>query len=235
MSDTPEAPAASTAADDEQRRGFRIEDDPDGLNLLRPRRAVPGVGRVTLLTEEVHKAMVGYLRGGATVKAAALAAGIDKGRHYEWVSRGRRYQERLWENPDDTDDFEEYFRLYYVETTKAQAQPQVRAALVLADLMRDGHDDSIRLRAATFLLERRDPDEWGRNSRVEVTGDGGGPVQVEDVTDREGLLARRLRERVLAEGLLTLEAEPEDVPEAAEVVESSDGDDDGGFWQYAWG
>lgn len=39
-------------------------------------------------------------------------------------------------------------------------------------------------RAATWMLQRRHPDVWGGPERIELTGAGGGPIQVEEVALR---------------------------------------------------
>jgi hypothetical protein len=171
-----------------------MADDPDGLGLDWPRRRVRN-GRWTALDDTITQKVLNSLRAGSTIFDACQYAGIDRATHYEWRRRGEEYHERLSDTPPNEmveDEWEERYRQYFLATNRARAESRVRANVTISSVMETG-TPSARLRAAIFVLERQDPDHWAR--RVELTGAGGGPLDVREVTEADESIVSRLRSR----------------------------------------
>jgi hypothetical protein len=98
------------------------------------------------------------LRLGTSILAACGLAGISRETFYAWMDRGER-------DPDGP--YGDFFR----RIRRAQAEPQ--QALVAR--VRAAAQDPKHYGAATWMLERRWPEEWGENKKVTViSGDVAG-------------------------------------------------------------
>ena len=116
-------------------------------------------GRPTDCTPEVTAIVVAELKLGLGVTGACARAGIAKSTYQSWMTRGATG--------------EEPFSTFSAAATRARADG-VRA--LAATVRKAANDD---WRAAAWMLERQDPDEWSR--RTELTGKSGGPVEVREV------------------------------------------------------
>jgi transposase len=112
-----------------------------------------GVGRPTLLTDQIREQIERELSEGVPVYVVAQSAGVSKRTLHSWLADGRvirRPRLRLVddevpvrEEPDD--EFED------VDATFERA--------LVGSVLRASRDD---WRAAKWLLERRYPRKWGR-------------------------------------------------------------------------
>jgi len=107
--------------------------------------------------------LLNMIRGGNTLKVACGFAGIDYTTLRRWVLKA-----------DDPTAPQEYVD-FKAELEKARAQAQVVAVAQIRKAASDGS-----WQAAAWFLERSFPEDWGRRdtNRVELVGDGGGPVRV---------------------------------------------------------
>ena len=127
------------------------------------------MARPTDCTPELTEALCAELKLGMAIRAACQHVGIDDSTYRKWMTRG--------------ENGEEPFVTFRTAATRAKAEG-VRALVVT--VRKAAASD---WRAAAWILERREPDEWSR--RVEVTGSEGGPVQV----DLRAKIAEVLAER----------------------------------------
>ena len=128
-------------------------------------------GRPTDCTPEVTAIVVAELKLGLGVTGACARAGIAKSTYQSWMTRGATG--------------EEPFSTFSAAATRARADG-VRA--LAATVRKAANDD---WRAAAWMLERQDPDEWSK--RTELTGKSGGPVEVKTTSDLTAMTDAELR------------------------------------------
>lgn len=129
----------------------------------RQRRHAPDAlsGTPKKLNRQVIEQLVAVLEKGVYLETAAAYVGVHKDTFYDWLKRGRR---------DITAGRRSLYREVVEAVEKAMAKFEV-----------DGIDRLAveeQWQATAWRLERRFPDRYGRRTRLEHTGDGGGPVQM---------------------------------------------------------
>lgn len=159
-------------------------------------------GRRSKLTPETHSAIVKAVRAGATFENAAQAAGVDESTLYRWLRDAELAGAPTWKRQFREDIY--------------QARASVEVHVVAGSIMKaalggyeierttvtrpDGTvEERVRLapadgRVGLDFLSRRDPARWARRNPVEISGPGGGPVQVQAATIQE--LSTRLYEEL---------------------------------------
>lgn len=129
------------------------------------------VGRTTLLTPEVHKAIVDRISIGAFSHVAANAAGIPTSTFNHWIVRGRDEWETHEANlaagieSEPTD-----FAALWFDISQARGRARVNAE---TRVFKD--DPGLWLRKGPG---RERPGEPGWTDRTEITGANGGPIAV---------------------------------------------------------
>jgi len=126
-----------------------------------PRRA----GRPTKLTPEVADKICQAIAGGNYREVAAAWAGIGERTLREWMQRGESPRSRYHD-----------FRRRVLEAEQAA---EIRAVgLIMASAAKDP-------KHAQWWLQRKHPERWGRKDRLqaEISGPGGGPVEMETKFD----------------------------------------------------
>jgi hypothetical protein len=157
-----------------------------------------------MFNQERAEKLIQAVRGGNYYHVAAAFAGISYPTLRRWILKA-----------DDPGAPPEY-REFKEALEKARADAQVAALAKIQKAASEG-----AWQAAAWYLERSDPSHWGRRdtNRVEVMGEGGGPVRVvagiELDTDSMSALAQRLANRQAEEN-----AEIED----AEIIEEYAGE-----------
>jgi transposase len=116
-------------------------------------------GRPTKLTPELHQRIITFLGSGAYLETAAAAAGCSKQSLYDWMKRGAREKEGI-------------HRDFLDAVEKAQATAEIRDVALIAKAAERNWQ------AAAWRLERRAAIRWGRQDRMKLEGEDGGPVQV---------------------------------------------------------
>lgn len=169
-----------------------------------PATQTPRGGRKSKLTPETHDTIVKAVRAGATFENAAQAAGIDESTLYKWLREAERNEAPDWKIQ------------FHQDLYRARAEVEVR--VVAASVMKsaiggyelerttitkpDGTvEERVKYapadgRVGLDFLARRDPARWARRNAVEVSGPGGGPVQVQAATIQD--LSVRLHEELAA-------------------------------------
>ena len=172
------------------------------------------MARPTKLTPDVQQKICTAIQGGNYIETAAAFAGINKSTLYLWLKRGGDELARVEKNGRLRIRVgEAIFVEFSNAVEEALAQSELhdvliiqRAAagyevLVTKEAMdKDGdvhvlatNSHEFDWRASAWRLERKFPDRWGRRERTELSGPGGGPIQMEhDYDIKDKLIARIL-------------------------------------------
>lgn len=161
------------------------------------------------LTPQVAETIIAAVRAGNYVETAAAYAGVAAGTVWRWLQEA--------DKPGATAAKREFRE--GMERARAEAQVRMVAAIqrdaaggtVIREVTRTLRDGSVETevtrtppngRVALEYLARTQPDRWGRNPTqpIEVTGPGGGPVEVTPATVTS-LVERLEAVRVRAERL----------------------------------
>lgn len=134
---------------------------------------MPG-GRPNKLTPEIQEKIVAAVRAGNYIEPAAIRAGVTKDTLYEWLKRGGRAKRGIYREFSDA-------------LTRAEAEYEVREVAKLGEAA-DAGDVSAR----KWRLERRVPERWGPRQKNEISGPGGGPIEIAAMTMTPEERARRI-------------------------------------------
>jgi transposase len=108
------------------------------------------VGPKFKLSPAVQSKLLAVLRTGAHVETACAAAGIGRSTIYEWLRRG---------DPEGTAPANAQFRDFAEAVERARGEGEaLRTARIVAAAVYDWH-------AAAWLLERGNPEKWGKPGR----------------------------------------------------------------------
>jgi transposase len=128
----------------------------DELALARSRR-----GRPRKLTAKRQKAITEAIRLGARRDQAAEAAGIARSTLQNWIARGEL-------------DGRQPHKRFAEAVRTAEAEFELESLRAIEQAAAGGD-----WRAKAWVLERRHPERWGRQTRHEVTGPDGQAVEVQ--------------------------------------------------------
>jgi transposase len=123
-------------------------------------------GRPSKLTPEVQARIIEALRAGNYQDTAAAYAGVSRTAFYRWMEQGAQ--------PDAAQPYKDFRDA----VEKARAESEVRNVALIQRAASDG-----TWQAAAWFLERSFQQRWGR--KQELSGPGGGPIQVEQLTPDE--------------------------------------------------
>lgn len=102
-----------------------------------------GAGPIPTLTDDVFKAVDGYLRTGVTIETACAAAGIKPGTYRSWIRRGREESERLEKTPRArVKKSEEIYLNFFNATLSTLAQIEARILGGIGESA-DGYDAEV--------------------------------------------------------------------------------------------
>ena len=126
----------------------------------------------TKLTPETLKLLVQGIKLGASFKDTAAFAGISEDTFYAWMRKGRESNRGL-------------YRAAYLAIERAKGVGSVTLLAMIEKAAQQGD-----WRAAAWKLERRLPEEFGRQ-RVDVrhSGPNGGPMQVQGEVEHSFVVA----------------------------------------------
>ena len=154
---------------------------PSTANALRKRSP----GRPSKLTPETQGRILSAVRCGASFKNACVAAGISERTFQRWRQKGERQGAKT-----------EYRRVWRERTRAEQEGQTARLAIVQKAALHDW-------RAATWLLERMDPERFSLRYKIEHSGQVGNSVAESIRADLDRLmtehpeLARKLEDEAL--------------------------------------
>lgn len=121
-------------------------------------------GRSSKLTNSLMNRLVEAIAEGNYYEAACSYAGIHYATYRDWMVKGER-------------DLQEGVESNYTELYEAVKKAEAEAEVNLVKQWKK-HTPGDWKAIATFL-ERRYPDRWSRRHAVELTGKGGGPVELQ--------------------------------------------------------
>jgi len=153
-------------------------------------------GAPSKFNEDRAERLLQAVRGGNYLETAARFAGISYPTLRRWIQKA--------DDPDAPPEYEEFRDAL----EKARADAEV---LALAKIQKAATEGAWQ--ASAWYLERSAPEKWGRRdtSRVELVGDGGGPVKIvagiELDNDSMSALAQRLQSRAEHDLQEAIEAE----------------------------
>jgi hypothetical protein len=188
-------------------------------------------GRPTLLTPDLQQRIVELVQAGNYLSTAAEAAGIARRTLYQWLALGLQAQNAIDRGERITPTARRYAQFAHT-LSRVRARAEAGAVLTVTNAMRggavvrettrrhrDGSEETERLyappdgRLALEYLARTAPARWGRRQAVEVSGPGGGPVEVEHgISDDAAALAARVHAN------MARQREEEDRVVAGEVI-----------------
>jgi hypothetical protein len=125
---------------------LKLKSDCKEVIAVAPRRPR---GRPTKFNRALAEQIIQYIRAGAYIETAAVAAGIDKATFYAWMKKGA--------SAKDGD-----FKAFHDAVNQAMAMAEVRDVLLIGEAAKESWQ------AAAWRLERKFPDRWGQTRRVEV-------------------------------------------------------------------
>lgn len=135
------------------------------------------MGRPSKLTPERQERIVLAVSAGSYPEVAARANGVDASTFYRWMARG-----------DDPVERDPRYRVFREAVKEAEARAEVVAIGRIQQAAAGG-----TWTASAWYLERKYPDRWGRKDQIrqEVSGPGGGPVEVDPAATVLSFLDRR--------------------------------------------
>jgi hypothetical protein len=134
-------------------------------------------GGITLLIPETREKFLANLRTGVPIPVAAKAAGVAGQTVNLWLVNGRRAAAKR-ESGETLTEHEQACLDLTIEAEKVYEEVHL---LLAGRVVQASTKD---WRAATWILQRRHPDHWNRVDQLEVTGRGGGPIEIEQVLAR---------------------------------------------------
>lgn len=132
------------------------------------------MGRHTKLTKPRHEGIVRMIASGSYSEIAARANGVGPSTFYAWMKRGENAEVDDKGKPIDFDDER------YVEFREAVKEAEAKAEVLAVGRIQQAAASGTWT-ASAWYLERKYPDRWGRKDhlRTEVSGPGGGPVEID--------------------------------------------------------
>lgn len=131
-------------------------------------------GRPSSLTPEVHKDFIEATRAGSHISEAAAYAGIGERTAHAYLRRGSEAFLR-GATTEDTDDPDWSYLHFQQSFLDAKGKAKVEAVGIVRSVMRGNLkvgdvtvevSAELQFRAATWYLERSDPEQWGRVNRT---------------------------------------------------------------------
>lgn len=126
-------------------------------------------------TPETVEVIVEAVRKGNYFTTASRLAGITVSTLYRWLNQG--------EAAIEDGNYDDPHAVFYTAIHEAEAEAESGLVATIVDFA------EVDYRAGLEILSRRFPDKWSTRSRHELTGEGGGPVELvvvfEDSKDPE--------------------------------------------------
>ncbi len=107
------------------------------------------MARKTKLTPELQRDILQVLEAGATIKDACHFVGISEVTYFNWINRGEEAKSGI------------YFE-FLKSAQKAIASGSVDAVAIIRMAAKE------QWQAAAWFLERKNPQEWARRTKVEI-------------------------------------------------------------------
>lgn len=115
---------------------------------------------------DVKDDIIRYVRSGVSHEDAAAMAGINESTLYMWKAKGREAKSGIYHD-------------FYEQVRHAEIEAKIRKVNVVE---RAAANDP---KLALEILARKYPKEWGRKDRMELGGEGGGPIPIQVVSPND--------------------------------------------------
>lgn len=114
------------------------------------------------------------IRAGNYAKVAAEMAGVGESTYYRWLDEGQK------------EGTKKIYREFWESIKRAEADAEVAAVALIRQAANNG-----TWQAASWLLERKHGERWGRNDKLrqEITGANGGAISLSIDDARKAVLA----------------------------------------------
>ena len=149
------------------------------------RKVANKIGRPSILTDELVKKVSSLILAGAYIETACAAVGFSKKLYFEWLKLAANLRQLLVNEEEET-DIEELKtirkKIAMIDPIYLQFSDSIQKAVVeseLRDLMRIDAAAVKSWQAAAWKLERKHPQRWSRNQKIEHTGEVKQNVAVE--------------------------------------------------------
>jgi len=132
------------------------------------------MARKLKITQDTTDKICLAIRAGNYAKVAAEMAGIGETTYYRWLEEGQK------------DNAPKIYREFWESIKRAEADAEVAAVALIRQAANNG-----TWQAASWLLERKHGERWGRNDKLrqEITGANGAPVVLSIEEARRTVLA----------------------------------------------
>jgi len=130
-------------------------------------------GRPPKLNDETHEIIIMALRAGNYLEVAAAHAGVHRETVFAWLRKGKEQSSGIYHN-------------FHHAVTRARAAAEIRD---VANLAKAGSED---WRASAWRLERKHPDRWGKQDKLELSGPDGEPITTQARIDPRSLSDEQL-------------------------------------------
>ena len=132
------------------------------------------MARPTKLTQEITDRICLAIRAGNYAKIAAAMAGVGETTYYRWLE--------LSAEPNAKKEYREFRE----SVERAEAEAEISAVARIKQAADNG-----TWQAASWLLERKHGERWGRNDKLrqEITGANGAPVALSIEEAKKAVLA----------------------------------------------
>ncbi len=123
------------------------------------------MGRPDKLTPDRQQKLIEAIVAGNYYETACAVAGVDYSTFRRWMQRGG-------------DEPQGKYREFFEALTRAEAEAEMQAVAIWQRAMPDDW------RAAQMFLERRHPDRWGKQSKLDVKQEVSGQMEVQHGGDQ---------------------------------------------------
>jgi hypothetical protein len=132
------------------------------------------MSRKLKITQETTDKICLAIRAGNYAKVAAEMAGIGETTYYRWLEEGQKV------------GASKVYREFWESIKRAEADAEVAAVALIRQAANNG-----TWQAASWLLERKHGERWGRNDKLrqEITGANGAPIALSVEEARKAVLA----------------------------------------------
>jgi hypothetical protein len=132
------------------------------------------MARKLKITQDTTDKICLAIRAGNYAKVAAEMAGIGETTYYRWLEEGQK------------DNAPKIYREFWESIKRAEADAEVAAVALIRQAANNG-----TWQAASWLLERKHGERWGRNDKLrqEITGANGAPIALSVEEARKAVLA----------------------------------------------
>jgi transposase-like protein len=127
------------------------------------------MGRPPILTEELSKKIISFIKAGNYMDTAARAAGVSKAILYVWLKEANNEMKRRERGKHDKS--KQVFVDFLDGIKSAQAEAEVRDILVISKASEK------YWQAAAWKRERQNPARWGKKDAVTITAKGASDEQ----------------------------------------------------------